>query len=130
MGFRQERKIPTWAAVLGVLGLFVFFIGIVFFFVRETRQIETRILTVTLDDGTTRQLVELNPGEPFGFGNVPWPRVGTVYPSIEFHTFRETTRVRVSYQGNVILEQTFTLDDERTETPVCAAVIDTPGVPG
>ena len=27
---------------------------------------------------------------------VGWPRVSTVYPSTEFHTFRDSTRVRVA----------------------------------
>lgn len=51
MGFRSVRKTPTWAIILGVIGLFFFLIGIVFFFFKETRQEEARILTVTLDDG-------------------------------------------------------------------------------
>lgn len=53
MGFRQERKTPTWAIVVGVIGLFFFLIGLVFFFVKETRQVEARILTVTRNDGTS-----------------------------------------------------------------------------
>ena len=51
MGYKDVRKTPTWAIVLGVIGLFIFLIGIVFFFVKETRQVEARILTVTLTDG-------------------------------------------------------------------------------
>lgn len=72
-------------------------------------------------------LADLNPGEPSGYGYVMWPRVSDVYPSTEFHTFRDSTRVRVSHQGHVILEQTFTLADVKAGTPACAAVIDTPG---
>ena len=53
IGFRQERKTPTWAIIVGVIGLFFFLIGLLFFLIKETRQIETRILTVTLDNGTT-----------------------------------------------------------------------------
>jgi hypothetical protein len=53
MGFRQERKTPTWAIIVGVIGLLVFLLGALFFLVKETRQIETRILTVTLADGTS-----------------------------------------------------------------------------
>jgi hypothetical protein len=89
-------------------------------------------VTYEAQDGslTTRQLVELNPGATFGLGYVPWPRVSAVYPSLEFHTFRDTTQVRVSYEGNVILDRTVTLDDVRTEEPACAPVVDTPGVVG
>ena len=59
---------------------------------------------------------------------MPWPRLSTVYPSTEFHTFRDSTRVRVSYQSQVILERTFTLDDVRRDEPLCTPVIDTPGI--
>ena len=70
---------------------------------------------------------DINPGELTGLGWTSWPRVSD-WPSIEFHTFQPSQRVRVSYQGNVLLEQTFTLDDVKRITPPCAAVIDTPGV--
>jgi hypothetical protein len=53
MGFREVKKTPTWAMVLGVIGLLFFLIGIVFFFVKETRQEQTRVLRVTLEDGRT-----------------------------------------------------------------------------
>lgn len=72
----------------------------------------------------------MNPGERTGLGWTSWPRVSDVYPSIEFHTFRPSQRVRVTYLGNLIFEQTFTLDDVKRITPPCAAVIDSPGVPG
>jgi hypothetical protein len=93
-------------------------------------------VTYESQDGslTTEWLGNLNPGETYGYGYVPWPRVGALHPSQggdeTFHIFRDSTRVRVSYQGNVILERTFTLDDVRTGEPLCAAVIDTPGVSG
>jgi hypothetical protein len=81
-------------------------------------------------DGTlaTDTLDQLNPGETTGLGWIGWPRVSTVYGTPEFHTFRDSTRVSVRYQGNVIVERTFTLDDVRREAPACAPVIDTPGV--
>ena len=72
---------------------------------------------------TQAPLVDLNPGDPVGLGWVPWPRT-----EAGGHVFWPNTRVRVSYQGDVILEQTFTLDDVRRDTPACIAVIDTPGV--
>ena len=51
MGFRTVRKTPTWAIVVGIIGLFVFLIGVLFFFVKENQQVESRILTITLSDG-------------------------------------------------------------------------------
>ena len=74
---------------------------------------------------TMAPLLDLNPGEPYGYGYVPWPR-----EEREGHVFWPNTMVSVRYQGQEILRQTFTLDDVRRETPPCAAVIDTPGVPG
>ena len=32
----QSRKTPTWAVVVGILGIFFFLIGLLFFFVKET----------------------------------------------------------------------------------------------
>ncbi|HEU4841025.1 MAG TPA: hypothetical protein VFT09_06260, partial [Ilumatobacteraceae bacterium] len=83
-------------------------------------------------DGTlgVDDMANMNPGASTGLAWVGWPRVSTVYPSIEFHTFRDSTRVSVRYQGQEILVRTFTLDDVRRETPACIPVIDTPGVPG
>jgi hypothetical protein len=51
MGFKEVRKTPTWAIVLGIIGTLLFIIGFLFFFVKETRQEESRILTITLNDG-------------------------------------------------------------------------------
>ncbi len=51
VGFKTVRKTPTWAIILGVIGLFIFLIGLAFFFVKENQQVETRTLTVTLNDG-------------------------------------------------------------------------------
>ena len=52
-------------------------------------------VTYEAQDGSlvTESLYNLNPGEPTGYGYVPWPRTaGAVHPSIEFHTFRPSTR--------------------------------------
>jgi hypothetical protein len=78
----------------------------------------------------TEPMADMNPGETFGYAYVSWPRVSENFPSIEFHTFRPSFRVRVSHLGETILEETFTLDDVTADSPACAAVIDTPGVPG
>jgi hypothetical protein len=90
------------------------------------------VVTAEAQDGSlvSDTLDHFNPGEPTGLGWVGWPRVSDVYGTVAFHTFRPSTRVSVSYQGNVLLEQTFTLDDVKRITPSCAPVIDSPGVPG
>jgi hypothetical protein len=90
------------------------------------------LVTYEAQDGSliTEELAAMNPGEMTGLGWTGWPRVSDVYGTIEFHTFRPSQRVRVTYQGTVIFEQTFTLDDVKRITPPCAAVIDTPGVSG
>ena len=58
-------------------------------------------VTYEAQDGSlvTEQLSNMNPGEPDrpGLGGMASGR--TVYPSTEFHTFRDSTRVRVEYQG-------------------------------
>ena len=89
-------------------------------------------VTYETQDGslTTAPLSTLNPGETSGYGWADWPRVSTDYSSIEYHTFRPTFYVRVSYVGQLILERTFTLDGVKAEEPACAPVIDSPGVPG
>lgn len=51
MGFKTVRKTPVWAIVLGIIGLLFFLLGALLFLVKENRQEETRILTVTLADG-------------------------------------------------------------------------------
>lgn len=40
------RRVPPWAVVLGIIGLFFFLIGIVFFFVREDYPITVQGMTV------------------------------------------------------------------------------------
>ena len=45
------RKTPTWAIVLGVIGLFFFLIGIVFFFVKENVPYTVPSITVTTTSG-------------------------------------------------------------------------------
>ena len=47
----RAYQTPTWAIILGIIGLFIFLIGLVFFFVKENQQVESRISTVTLTDG-------------------------------------------------------------------------------
>ncbi len=47
----RERKTPTWAIILGVIGIFVFLIGIVFFFVKETKTVMKPGLTISTRDG-------------------------------------------------------------------------------
>lgn len=46
-----ERRTPAWAVVVGLIGLFVFLIGIVFFFVKQDVQVRKTALTVV--DGAT-----------------------------------------------------------------------------
>ena len=73
----------------------------------------------------TSTMLDLNPGETFGFSYVNWPRTTPTG-----HVFQDAVYVRAEYQGGVAFEATYTQDDVRTITPGCAAVIDTPGVPG
>jgi hypothetical protein len=73
----------------------------------------------------TSTMSGLNPGETFGYAYVPWPRTTPTG-----HVFQNAVYVRAEYQGEVAFEDTYTHDDVRTITPPCAAVIDTPGVPG
>ncbi len=42
-----ERYTPGWAIALGVLGIFFFLIGILFFFVKETRYVPRITTTLT-----------------------------------------------------------------------------------
>lgn len=56
------RKTPAWAVILGVLGLFFFLIGVVFFFVKETIPVMVPVLTVRLRDG--RRLTITQPATP------------------------------------------------------------------
>jgi hypothetical protein len=70
-------------------------------------------------------MADLNPGETFGFAYLNWPRTTPTG-----HVFQDEIYVRAEYQDQVVLEETYTLDDVRSITPACAAVIDTPGVAG
>jgi hypothetical protein len=51
MGRKTVRKTPTWAIILGIIGLFLFLLGALLFLVKENRHEDTRILTVTLTNG-------------------------------------------------------------------------------
>jgi hypothetical protein len=73
----------------------------------------------------TSTMLDLNPGVTFGYAYVPWPRTTPTG-----HVFQDAVYVRAEYQGEVAFEETYTHDDVRTGQPVCAAVLDTPGVPG
>ncbi len=55
LGSRQSfiRRRPTWAIVLGVIGLFFFLIGIVFFFIKENVPVTVPTITVTTGSGRT-----------------------------------------------------------------------------
>jgi hypothetical protein len=50
---RAVRKTPTWAMVLGILGLFVFLLGILFFFVKETTYVPVNAARFTDPVGRT-----------------------------------------------------------------------------
>jgi hypothetical protein len=45
------KRTPTWATILGVIGLFFFLIGIVFFFVKTTEPVLSTVVTVHALDG-------------------------------------------------------------------------------
>ena len=45
---RAERYLPGWAIALGILGLLFFLIGILFFFVRQTRWVTETSASVTV----------------------------------------------------------------------------------
>jgi hypothetical protein len=46
-----RRVTPSWAKVLGVIGLLFFLIGILFFFVKENETVLIKTLTITTPDG-------------------------------------------------------------------------------
>lgn len=56
MGTKTVRKTPMWAIVLGVILTLTLIIGFLLFFVKEDRQVESRILTVTLTDEAGRSV--------------------------------------------------------------------------
>ncbi len=45
---RAERYLPGWAIALGILGLLFFLLGILFFFVRQTRWVTESSASVTV----------------------------------------------------------------------------------
>jgi hypothetical protein len=45
------RRTPTWAIVLGIICLFIFLIGLVFFFVKENVPYTTPSITLTTTTG-------------------------------------------------------------------------------
>ena len=45
------RKTPTWAIVLGVIGLFIFLIGIVFFSIKTDETVYREAITITTAGG-------------------------------------------------------------------------------
>ena len=57
-------------------------------------------------------MLDLNPGETFGFSYVNWPRTTPTG-----HVFQDVVYVRAEYQGGVAFEATYTQDDVRTITP-------------
>lgn len=46
-----ERKIPGWAIVLGIIGLFFFLLGLLFFLVKADRAVPGALVTVLARDG-------------------------------------------------------------------------------
>lgn len=51
-----RKRTPTWAIVVGVLGLFVFLIGALFFLVKESYQVPGSMVTIQ----TTRGVIAVN----------------------------------------------------------------------
>jgi hypothetical protein len=45
------RKTPTWAIIMGIIGLFVFLIGLVFFFVKQNVTEMKQGVTISTSDG-------------------------------------------------------------------------------
>jgi len=56
------RVRPTWATVVGIIGLFFLLIGILFFFVKQDRIVQGAVIEVTAPDG--RVLALAVPDEP------------------------------------------------------------------
>lgn len=49
--WREKRSTPTWAIVLGIIGLLLFLIGALFFLVKETKRVPAAVVEVRLNDG-------------------------------------------------------------------------------
>lgn len=47
----SERRTPGWAIVLGIIGLFFFLLGLLFFFVKTDRPVPGALVTVLTTDG-------------------------------------------------------------------------------
>ena len=56
----ETRERPSWATVLGVIGLLFFLIGVFFFFIKETRQVRTALVEVKLRDGRMITFMPMN----------------------------------------------------------------------
>lgn len=68
-GTTTSRRMPVWAAVLGIIGLFFFLIGIVFFFVKETVNTPGTLVSLMTKDGRT---LILSTTQPYGAGQAQW----------------------------------------------------------
>jgi hypothetical protein len=66
-----ERRVPGWAIVLGIIGLFFFLIGVLFFFIKQDRPVPGALVTVLTADGrVVRAYVRM----PFGVVHgLLWP---------------------------------------------------------
>lgn len=73
---RTERRIPSWAVVVGIIGLFFFLIGVLFFFVRTDHVVPGTLVTVATTDGRViRAYVAMPAGVVQG---LLWPVTSTL----------------------------------------------------
>lgn len=63
------RETPQWAIVVGIIGLLVFCIGFLFFFVKQDVPKPGTMLSLLTDDG---RRVTVRVSEPFGIGQARW----------------------------------------------------------
>lgn len=117
----EFQSASGWVSMLSVIVVSDIFLG------------DDAQVTYEQQDGSlvTQSLDSLNIGIQNPVGDVGWPHQPTeAFPAPGFFAYKPTFRVLVAYLGHTVLDHTFTFDDVRASTPACAAVIDTPGVPG